>query len=174
MGGSTSYKAKYHSDPYRSVMYAGREKKALGQLMEYFGRYRLNAEIVERGVGVGQAGIVDGSSQIPEMRFDYAIYRKADRKLLALVEVTGDNERDNLARILSEKVAKGIELWPVTKTFFMYYKPHRDKPRILSVYTVWKHGKIEKWLDDEKPYYIVELKRGMTLYSFVKMLKSMW
>ncbi len=185
-----SFKARYHSDPYRSKFYAAQESFAKTLLESIIARNSLPYEVVSLGL-TERPGIEPSYFSSVSNRFDYAIVRSYDKAIVALVEVTGDSERDNYARILTEKIVK-IELWLHRRGLFpiyvMYLKRSRATGLVRSVrwfpgellVTAYREGCesrkqcfVDTWIEGEKPYLFIDLKLGLATRSFVSVLKKL-
>jgi len=182
-----SLKPRYHSDAYRSRFYAAQESFARALLESIVSRNRLPLEVVSLGLTETE-GVVPNYYSSLENRFDYALVRSGDKAVVALVEVTGDGEGDNLARILSEKIER-IEAWLERRRFpcifVMYLKRSRfglvRKVRffrgydLVAAYRVGCDSTcfIDEWIPGEKPYLFIDLRTGLTTRQFVALLKKL-
>jgi len=171
------FKKKYHGSLRESEYYELNELYAELTLRILITKTELPLEVEMQGIH--GKGIVEGSNPL-EARFDFRIYREIDNKTIAYVEATGDSLSDNLARILSEKLYKAKMIFEKERipVFFMYLKRKRDGSirtiRIFNIYQLEKFGRKEKWLQDEKDYFVIELKHGFTTRQFSKILKELY
>ena len=160
------FKPKYHSNPIRDNRYEYAEygiyEYLRGSLLPY---YRVEL------VGIHGEGIIEGYNKL-KTRMDLVVKSMYTGKLLAYVEITGDVLSDTYARFLLEKVEKAKKLGDAP-TFFVYYKcsPRKRifadiyrKPysRVYTLTQILRYGKVQKWLRDEKPYYVLELTTSNT------------
>jgi hypothetical protein len=177
LGSKPRFKRKYHESLRQSEYY---------ELNEIYAELTLNILITKSElplavemIGIHGKGIVEGKNPDTE-RFDFRIYSEIDNKTICFVEATGDAVNDNLARILSEKFFKAKMIFEKERipVFFMYLKRKRDgsikSVRIFNIYQLEKFGRKEKWLQDEKDYFIIELKHGFTTRQFSKILKDLY
>lgn len=160
-----NFKAKYHGTIFRSSRYVSRELEAKARLVRNLGK--LGVAVIDSGVGVGQVGIVDEESDV---RFDFTLVDTISSKVIGYVEVTGDVIDDIYAYVLSEKVerARGAK-YPV---FVLYHKERKKMWRVFSVKTVAKCGELVKWLEDEKPYYKVQLSKGLLYRDWINWIRA--
>jgi len=171
------FKKKYHGSLRESEYYELNEQYAELTLKMLIARTSLPLEI--ESLGIHGKGIVEGHNPDTE-RFDFRIYNKLNNRTICFVETTGDAINDNLARILSEKLYKAKMLFEREKipTFFMYLKRKRDGSiksiRIFNIYQLEKFGRKEKWLEDERDYFIIEMRKGFTTRQFSKILKDLY
>ena len=153
-------KDKYHSDLKRSSKYVARESEAKALLLRNLSRYDVTVREGDPDL-VGKVGIVEGHTNI---RFDYSLWY-LDRLLVGFVEVTGDRENDEYIYILSEKVDKcryaKVPVW------FLYFKDRLRKKLVIRAQFVVKYGKLEKWIENEKPYWKVHIQNCKSFRSWV-------
>jgi hypothetical protein len=177
LGSKPRFKRKYHESLRQSEYYELNEQYAELTLKMLIARTSLPLEI--ESLGIHGKGVIEGSNPDKE-RFDFRIYSEIDNKTICFVEATGDAVNDNLARILSEKLYKAKMIFEKERipVFFMYLKRKRDgsikSVRIFNIYQLEKFGRKEKWLQDEKDYFVIELKHGFTTRQFSKILKDLY
>jgi hypothetical protein len=175
LGSSSRFKKKYHGSLRESEYYELNEQYAELTLKMLIAKTELSLELQ----GIHGKGIIEGSNPL-DARFDFRIYSEIDNKTICFVEATGDAINDNLARILSEKLYKAKMIFEKERipVFFMYLKRKRDGSirtiRIFNIYQIEKFGRKEKWLEDEREYFIIELKHGFTTRQFSKILKDLY
>jgi len=182
-----NFKKKYHSDSYRSQYYAAQESYARSLLESIISKNRLPLEVVSLGLTETQ-GIVPDYYSSTSNRFDFAIVRKGDRAIVCIIEVTGDEEKDRYARILTEKI-RVMERFMDIYMFYQIYVLYLKRTSIGTVKTVkWFGGAqlvdylkgrgcpdcyVAKWTEGEKPYLFVKLSYGITTQQFVAILKKL-
>jgi hypothetical protein len=177
LGSKPRFKRKYHESLRQSEYYELNEQYAELTLKMLIARTSLPLAL--EPLGIHGKGIVEGTNPDTE-RFDFRIYSKLNNKTIAYIEATGDAVNDSYARILSEKLFKAKMLFERERipVFFMYLKRKRDGSiktvRIFNIYQIEKFSRKEKWLEDEREYFIIELKHGFTTRQFSKILKELY
>jgi len=177
LGSSSRFKKKYHGSLRESEYYELNEIYAELTLRILITKTELPLEVEMQGIH--GKGIVEGTNPDKE-RFDFRIYSEIDNKTICFVEATGDAVNDSYARILSEKFFKAKMIFEKERipTFFMYLKRKRDGSiktiRIFNIYQIEKFSRKEKWLEDEKDYFVIEMKHGFTTRQFSKILKELY
>jgi len=168
----SNLKEKYHGDLLKSAQYYSRELFAAAYIIRYMAR--LGVGVAVRRVGLGGLGVVEDEEE--HSRFDLEVVRIKDGARLALIEVTGDNLKDDKARFLCEKVAKAAQMWPTERVWFIYIKDGRGKIqlRAFAPRMIMRFATVERWVQDEKPYYIIDFKRGYPMHVFAKVLAGVW
>jgi len=154
---------KYHGDISRSKDYVARELEAHSHLVKYLGDL---VEVKKLGVGVETIGVVDGVSSFFN-RFDFALM--LNNAVVGYIEVTGDFEKDNVARFLVEKVKKAAAL--TRPVWFLYNKAAKKSWRVFNVAFIMRlmnegRAEVKPWVKNEKPYIHVNYSLGSTLRQF--------
>ena len=171
------FKRKYHESLRESEYYMLNEEFAELTLKMLIAKTDLPLGIDQQGIH--GKGIVEGHNPDTE-RFDFRIFNKLNNRTICFVEATGDAINDNLARILSEKFFKAKMIFEKERipVFFMYLKRKRDGSiktvRIFNIYQIEKFSRKEKWLEDERDYFIIEMRKGFTTRQFSKILKELY
>jgi len=171
------FKKKYHESLRQSEYYELNEQYAELTLKMLIARTSLPLDI--ESLGIHGKGVIEGSNPL-DARFDFRIYNKLNNRTICFVEATGDAVNDGLARILSEKFFKAKMIFEKERipTFFLYLKRKQDGSiktvRIFNIYQIEKFSRKEKWLEDEKDYFVIEMKHGFATRQFSKILRELY
>lgn len=161
-------KGKYHGSRKRSVKYAAREHEAYALLLRQLGPYYT---VIFNGFASGMIGVHEGGSSNALSRFDLAVASLFNRrKIFCYIEVTGDNQDDIYAYILTEKITKAQQL--TIPVFIMYRKERKRMWRVFSTPKIIKHGEVITWVEGEKPYYRISIAKGIMFRSWVSWFRN--